>query len=303
MGYAPDPFLKRLAEYRHAGVTSKFQGVIAWLNHWDKPERLRGYQAFEQYWRGAKLASKQLGYRLEEFIWPADCPAKRAEQMLLDRHVLGLLIPPHGVMEVEWADFDWSKFSLMRFGMSVPIPDSNLVTSDHQRAVVMAMRKIHEYGYERIGLVLSEGHDRSMGGNYSGGFLWAQKLLKLHSPIPALMKNLQFTPKGVAEFKVALEKWMKQYKPDAILNSLIEVPAYLRELGYRIPQDIAVAGTSLNDIPLDAGIDQHSKAVGQIAAKMLIKQISLNERGEPTDPCRILVESRWRDGKTLPPRR
>src|SRR5882757_5000379 len=152
MGYAPDRFLKRLAEYRHAGVTSKFQGVIAWLNHWDKPERLRGYQAFEQYWRGAKLASKQLGYRLEEFIWPADCPAKHAEQMLLDRHVLGLLIPPHGVMEVEWADFDWSKFSLMRFGMSVPIPDSNLVTSDHQRAVVMAMRKIHEYGYERIGL-------------------------------------------------------------------------------------------------------------------------------------------------------
>jgi DNA-binding LacI/PurR family transcriptional regulator len=77
----------------------------------------------------------------------------------------------------------------------------------------------------------------------------------------------------------------------------------LVELGYRIPKDVAVAGTSLNDTLVDAGIDQHSKAIGQIASEMLVKQISLNERGEQSDPCRILVESRWQDGKTLPPRR
>jgi LacI family transcriptional regulator len=107
----------------------------------------------------------------------------------------------------------------------------------------------------------------------------------------------------IAEFKAALDKWMKRYKPDAILNYFIEVPSYLRQLGYRIPQDVTVAGTSIYDIPVDAGIDQHSHAIGQIAAEMLIKQISLNERGEPCDPCRILVESRWQDGKSLPPRR
>ena len=81
------------------------------------------------------------------------------------------------------------------------------------------------------------------------------------------------------------------------------MPVYLRELGCRIPRDVAVAGTSHYDISVDAGIDQCSHAVGQIAAEMLIKQISLNERGEPPDPCRILVESRWRDGQSLPPRR
>jgi hypothetical protein len=61
-----------------------------------------------------------------------------------------------------------------------------------------------------------------------------------------------------------------------------------------------VAGTSPYDILVDAGIDQCPSAIGQIAAEMLIKQISLNERGEPADPCRILVESRWQDGKSLP---
>ena len=53
---------------------------------------------------------------------------------------------------------------------------------------------------------------------------------------------------------------------------------------------------------MDAGIDQWHQAIGEIAAEMLIKQISLNERGEPSDPCRILVESRWKNGKSLPPR-
>jgi LacI family transcriptional regulator len=96
---------------------------------------------------------------------------------------------------------------------------------------------------------------------------------------------------------------MKKYQPDAILNYLAEVPAYLRELGYRIPQDVAVAGTSVCDIPVDTGIDQRSYVIGQIAAGMLIKQIGLNERGEPPAPVRILVESRWQDGKTLPSRR
>jgi LacI family transcriptional regulator len=74
----------------------------------------------------------------------------------------------------------------------------------------------------------------------------------------------------------------------------------IRELGYRIPQDIAVAGTSVLDIPVDAGIDQRSEAIGRIAVEMLVKQINVRERGEPRDPSRILIESRWKDGNSLP---
>jgi len=299
MGYVADPVLQRLAEYRRTGETAQFQSVIAWLNHWDQPEQLRHYHEFEQYWRGAKLAAKRLGYRLEEFIWSADCPAKRAEAKLRERGVLGLLIPPHKP-EVDWGDFDWSRFSLMRFGLSVRQVDSNLVTADHQRAVVMAVNKIHDYGYRRIGLVYDASHDRSMGGNLYGGFLWAHTLLNLERPLPPLDFNVQGSAAGG---KSKFQAWLKKYRPDAVLTTAPQIPVYLKEPGCRIPRDVAVAGTSLNDISVDAGIDQCSNAVGQIAAEMLIKQISVNERGEPADPCRILVESRWQDGKSLPPRR
>ena len=96
---------------------------------------------------------------------------------------------------------------------------------------------------------------------------------------------------------------MRKYMPEAIITPNAEVPSLLGELGYRIPEDVAVAGTSPYDMTVDAGIDQCPYSIGQIAAEMLIKQISLNEFGEPSDPCRILVESRWRDGESLPNRR
>ncbi|MEY4483754.1 MAG: hypothetical protein RL693_1206, partial [Verrucomicrobiota bacterium] len=298
MGYEPDPFLKRLATYRHAKTGSGFQGAIGWLNHWIKPEQLRSYHEFERYWRGAKRAAARMGYRLEECIWPADCSAKDMERQLRDREVLGLLIPPHPP-EVDWGEFDWGKFSLIRFGMSVRQVDSNLVTADHQRAMVMAIKKIHEHGYRRVGLVYSQAHDRAMGGNHYSGFLWAHKLLGTEHLIPPLDSETG-SPQMAVNSKRALHAWMKQHKPDAIITPNPETPAFLRELGYRIPQDVAVASTSPYDISVNAGIDQCPNAIGEIAAEMLIKQISLNERGEPADPCRILVESRWQDGESLP---
>jgi len=83
---------------------------------------------------------------------------------------------------------------------------------------------------------------------------------------------------------------------------MLVIPAMLRELNHRIPEDIAVAGMAV-DVPVDAGIDQHSEAIGGIAVETLVSQINLNERGVPSDPYRVLVESRWRDGKSLPPRK
>ena len=82
----------------------------------------------------------------------------------------------------------------MRFGLSVRQVDSNLVTADHQRAMVMAVKKIHDYGYRRIGLVYNAAHDHSMGGNHYGGFLWANKMLGIEHLIPPFDSDAQDAP-------------------------------------------------------------------------------------------------------------
>ena len=47
MGYRPDPALAALAAYRFANQTHKIQSALAWVNHWDQPEKLRGYREFD----------------------------------------------------------------------------------------------------------------------------------------------------------------------------------------------------------------------------------------------------------------
>ncbi|MBC8095463.1 MAG: LacI family DNA-binding transcriptional regulator [Akkermansiaceae bacterium] len=299
MGYRPDPLLSSLSVYRSSKRPAKIQSSLAWLNHWEQPERLRRYKEFDAYWRGAAQASERFGYRLEDVRWTQDCSAQRFEKILLTRGVRGVLIPPHQKLP-DWGDFDWNKFSLIRFGMSVPTPDSHLVTADHFRSILMAMGKIHGYGYARIGFVLPSDFDRHLGGNYSGGFYAAQKLFKIPHMVPPLMTVETDYRQRPDKAQRALHQWLIKERPDAVLTSVPEVPPMIRALGYRIPEDIAVAGTSAYDIPVDAGINQNPESIGRIAAEMLVGQINVNERGEPPAPCRILVESSWQDGQSLP---
>jgi DNA-binding LacI/PurR family transcriptional regulator len=302
MGYQPDPFLAGLAAYRRGIEPSKFHGVIAWINHWAQPEGLHQLNEFEGYWLGAKAAAKQFGYVLEEIRWPADCPAKRFERILLTRGILGVLIPPHR-QTPDWGDFDWSKFSLVRFGMSVPEPDSNVVTSDQFRATVMAIKNIHRLGYQNIGFVMHRELDEKTGGNYTGGFFAAQKLFGVKAAGALLIVDVKEYEQQSARAEKELGAWLKQTRPDAVLTTLPGLPGLFRRLGYRIPQDLAVAGTSVADISLDTGVNQRAGEIGRIAVEMLVKQININERGEPSAPCRMLVESTWQDGKSLPRRR
>lgn len=301
MGYQPDPFLAGLAAYRRNIEPSKFHGVIGWINHWAQPEGLHKLHEFEGYWLGAKAAAKQFGYVLEEIRWPMDCPAKRFERILLTRGILGVLIPPHRASP-DWGDFDWSKFSLVRFGMSVHHPDSNIVTSDQFRATVMAIASIYRLGYRKIGFVLNRELDENIGGNYTGGFFAAQKLFGVKAADSLLLVDNNAYVQQTERAEKELGAWLKKVRPDAVLTTVIEVPGMIRKLGYRIPQDIAVAGTSVADIPVDTGVNQRAQEIGRIAVEMLVKQININERGEPAAPCRILVESTWQDGKTLPRR-
>ena len=301
MGFVPDPFLSALAAHRRQRVPAKEHGVLAWINHWKDPKRLRQFKEFDLYWRGANEASAKFGYRVDEVRWASDCPPKRLEKILLARGIEGVLIPPHREL-VDWEDFDWGKFSVVRFGLSVPRPDSNVVTSDAFRATVMAIGKMHENGYRRIGLTVNGEFNQRVGGNLLSGYFYAQKLLSLKPVLPPLLTILKSrTAEELSRQKDALGVWLKRHQPDALLISDIELPGMVCELGYRIPQDIAVAGTTVLDIPgVDAGIDQHAEAIGRTAVVTLLKQMNVNERGEPRHPSRILVESRWQDGGSLP---
>lgn len=298
MGYRPDPILSSLVVYRQSKRPAPIHSAIAWINHWEHPEALRKVGEFNAYWSGASAAAERFGYRLDEFVWQPDFTPQRFETILQTRNVRGVLIPPHR-NQPDWGSFHWDNFSVIRFGLSVRSPYSHIVTADHLRGTVSAMEKIHTYGYERIGFVVPGDFDLRLGGNWTGGFYAAQRLLNMAHPLPPLItqQNLE-APLFERKFK----QWFDKNKPDAILTVDSRVIQALKQLKLRIPQDVAVAASTVIDIPVDAGINQNSEEIGRVAVETLISLINANDRGKPSVPRRILVEGTWTDGASLPNR-
>ena len=210
-----------------------------------------------------------------------------------------MLIPPHP-SQPDWGSFHWDNFSVIRFGLSVRSPYSHIVTADHLRGVVTAMEKIHAYGYERIGFVVPGDFDLRLGGSWTGGFIASQKLLHLPHPLPPLITDQTLSG---AVFTQKFNQWFHKHKPDAILTVDGRVIQSLKQLNVRIPQDVAVAASTVVDIPVSAGINQNSEEIGRVAVETLISLINANDRGRPAMPRRILVEGTWVDGASLPNRK
>lgn len=302
MGYRPDPALASLMVYRRGRKNVEISSSIAWVNHWAHPKDLRKHQEFDAYWRGATESAERFGYHLDELIWPEDCSAERFEKILLTRNIRGILIPPHQT-QPDWGSFHWENFSVIRFGLSVRSPDSHVVTADQMRMVILAMTKICGYGYERIGFVVPKDFDIKLGGSFSGGFYAAQHMLDLKVKLPPLTTLAATVENNPARALKEFQAWYLKHKPDAILTTNIFTPDFVRQMKLSVPRDVALAGTSISDIALSAGINQNSLEIGRAAVESLVSLINNNDRGRPSAPRRILVEGFWQDGDSLPPRR
>jgi LacI family transcriptional regulator len=136
-GYRPDPMLSALSNYRQSKGNAIFKAAVGWINAWPSPEKLRSYEQFDAYWKGASGAAQKLGYHLEEFRMGAGISPKRLDHILSSRGIRALLLPPHQEPP-RWGDFPWDKYYVVKFGRSLPEPKTHLVTADQALNTVLA---------------------------------------------------------------------------------------------------------------------------------------------------------------------
>lgn len=296
LGYRPDPMLASLSAYRQSKRPVTIQSTIAWLNQWPDPKALRRLREFAAYWRGARDTAEALGYRLEEFVLDPGLTGERLQRILQTRSVRGVLLPPHPA-GFSLPGFDWSLFSVVRFGVSVKEPRAHVITSDQMNCAELAFTRIRERGYRRIGFVTSHGHDRNTGGNFRAGYLAIQDAML---PVAEHLEPLILEERETVPDERALRPWLRRCRPDAIITTDPRVHAMLTDLGIEVPRDLAAAALSVLDGNFDAGVDQNSYETGQVAMRTLASLVHQNERGIPRYCRRILVEGRWVDGASLP---
>jgi DNA-binding LacI/PurR family transcriptional regulator len=293
MGYKPDPMLSALAHYRRGKGKTPISAELALINHWPDPKKPWSYREFNLYWRGAFEEAESCGFRLEEFVMGKSLSPARLEKILRARNIRGILLPPRGDFEPDYGNFHWDDFCIVRFGHSISFPHTHLVSSDQLTDGLIAFENIWQNGYRRIGLVTSAAsHTR-----FGAGFLFSQIKLSPDLRLPSLVLSIQRETAN-REFL----SWLKRNKPDAIVTDIAGLRDMLTKEGYKVPKDIGLAAFSILDINADAGIDQNSQEIGKVAIQLLISLINHNECGIPKICREVLVEGKWVNGTTLPPK-
>ncbi|MBN1404401.1 MAG: LacI family DNA-binding transcriptional regulator [Opitutales bacterium] len=311
MGYTPDPMLHALVSYRERTRKREMPTqVIAYVTNWTTRWGWKNVTAHPDFYEGARKAAEQLGYKLEHF-WLREPGLSHGHlsHILESRGIQGLIIASHTREIDDSLMFDWEHFSAVKIDFFPHYPELHNVTNNQCSIIRLAMRRIMQSGYRKIGFVMHRGWDHSVDHMWSAGFLVEQQLIEEAERIPMFLFpepepiSAWFNEsKGeVFPSPEAFKEWYEKWKPEVIVSRSGFVLPIMSEMGIRIPQDVAFVDLFLEDTSGQlAGVRQNYEQVGASALEILAGQLSQNKRGIPKIPTATYVEGTWSDGLSMP---
>ena len=291
LGYRPDPVLAKLMAHLHAGRGRRYAGKLAFLNVHEDRDYWQTTAALNDFRRSAAQRAAELGYETEEF-WlhePGWTP-RRLAQMLVARGIRGLLVGSTG-RHGSVLEFPWEKFAAVTVGYSVESPVLHRVVTHHYRNTRLALRKVAEAGYSRVGFVADRAAEALMEDLHLAAFLAYQQELAAAKRVPPLL----FEAKAAG----VLRRWFDVHRPEVILSTAAGL-AELGAAGLRVPADVALVKLLLWDVNEGvAGVRPGYERLGGAAVNLLAGQLQHDDYGVPADPKIVQVEGRWLDGASL----
>jgi len=310
MGYTPDPMLRALVSYRESTRERPHPQVIAYVTGYPTRYGWKNVTAHPGFYEGARTRAQQLGYSLEHFwLREPDLTHDRLSRILYNRGIRGVILASHTRDIDEAVDFEWEHFSGVKIDYFPHRPQLHNVTNDQCNIIRLAMRKILESGYKRIGFVMHRGWDHSVDRLWSAGFLVEQEEIPEESRIPMYIYPAPFPKENwMGENEESLvpdpadfNAWYQKWKPEVIISRGAFVLPCFEELGLRIPEDVSYVDLFLEDeTGKTAGVRQNHEDVGGLAVELLAGKITQNKMGIPKIPTTTFVEGTWIQGESLP---
>lgn len=287
MGYRANPLLMALMQTRR--VRRKVQSVVlAYVTchpsryGWRPPAHDR-----PNYFPGAVRRAEELGYRVEHFWYCEDgMTPKRFAEILLTRNITGLLVGrlPPGRHTLE---MPWDQFSAVALGMTLQDPILNRVAEDAFASACKMIDECSAKGFRRIGLVFSEADDSpAVGYRYMSAYLGHQAFQS--DKIPPLEYH------GPETFEADFREWFRLHRPEAIIAThAAPVARALDCMG--IGRGTLPVFALINDKPEQgfAGMHLDAAVLGTLAVEMLVGMLYRGEKGLPSYPHQVLVQSKW----------
>jgi len=310
MGYAPDPMLRALVSYRESTRERPHPQVIAYVTGYPTRYGWKNVTAHPGFHEGAKKRAQQLGYSLEHFwLREPGLTHDRLSRILYNRGIRGVILASHTRDIDETVNFEWQHFSGVKIDYFPHRPQLHNVTNDQCSIIRLAMRRVIENGYKRIGFVMHRGWDHSVDRLWSAGFLVEQHQLPDDVRIPMYIYPAPYpvenwmgeNEEGLVPDPESFQRWFNTWKPEVIISRSAFVEPCLKELGIRVPEDVAYVDLFLDDdTGKTAGVRQNHEDVGALAVEILAGKISQNKMGIPNIPTTTFVEGTWINGESLP---
>ena len=297
MGYRPDPMLSALNFYRASRDNVKSPPSMALVMRSRASRLAPACYAEDQFAKGARQACARMGYRLVVFeVGGAPTEGMRLSRILRSRGIGGIILASLDT-SIPALDVDWDHFSAIciesqHLGLSL-----HTVANNQSGITRMAVRRVCELGYQRIGLAVGEVEEAALGNPFAAGYLVEMHGRKAMTMIPPLFMRINQTATTVRE----LTTWIRRHRIEVVLSNWSTMADMLGTAGFKIPKDIALA--SLDHNPHSgavAGMRQSHELVGDRAVEALALLMKTNQKGQINLPNTTLVDGFWRDGPELP---
>ena len=186
----------------------------------------------------------------------------------------------------------WPFFAAAANNHTIVKPNLHRATHSHVHGVTLALRSLRHRGYTRVGYMNTfSAEDRVNDGWLAGYLAYCCRVQQTIEVPPLLMQDWD---------KAAVNRWLKKYRPQAVIGAGPKPPQLLGELGFKVPEDIGyVSLDCTSEEPRVAGINQLRKQIGRKVVELVVEQLESNELGLPAFPKTVMVDGIWQDGVTL----
>ena len=292
-GYEINPLVAQVYSEARSGRGFRHLGTLAYITSWDTPDWWRAHPTLRGFHDGVVERARQTGLGVDEF-WAHEpgLKGRRLTQILRARGIGGIVLAPVPGRSAGGL-LDWKYFSSALVGLSVKTPRLNRAVPDTRHAMQLALRELTRLGYRRIGLVLRRRYHAMT------DFIMLSTFLLFQHGLPAMEIVPVEAPEEWTE--ETFMTWFKRYRPEAIIGAVKPAREWLAAAGCKSPRDIGLVLLDWDEEGKEefAAVDQNATAVGAAAVDIVLSQMRRNERGIPTIPQTVLVDSRWRPGGTL----
>lgn len=291
-GYTPDPNLTELMRYLRKRDISKEEPVIAILNGKRQPlSKLCKDSLLIR--EGAKQRAEELGFKTEDFwLHEPGMRLKRIVQILETRGIRGIVVLPvenlQDVFSLPQENFTGVATCAVAAKLGY-----NQVHPHFYQSMHMGVSSLVDQGFKRIGFCITKDEDERSNHLYQSYLLWHQSNTPADSRVPIL------TSESIS--KEALIEWVKKGKPDVVLSSNVEHYHWLKEAGFKIPQDLSFAALApaIEETGEIAQVQIGFRKIGSTAIDLLKSKLANELVGPQQNPAVTLIRGEWIPGKSV----